>query len=413
MKSTPLLFGLSVAANAALLWTVLRSESSEHRSETKTVAAAVAPAIHESFGEARAGATRSPNAPNDDRGSIMPWKALSSESLAQMVVRLRTAGYPVSTIRALIWGRLNEEMAARRKELMAGMEDTPYWKSQAAFFIDPKMQAAQRQFYQEQMKIVRDLLGPDASDDNEIAQYFRRRQYGNIPSSKAEELQRIAGDYGDLRNQIYATANGMLMPEDREKLTYLDKEMRNDFAAVLTPEELRSYELRSSSTANALRSQLTTFQPTEAEFGALFDAARAVEDKYGSMQGPTTGDQMRQRQEAMNAAAKLALSPERYAEFEQATDPRYSMLNRVAARYNVPPTVVPQVYSIQQDIMKQAGSVPAAERATRMPALIQEAENKIRPLLGDQAFGAYKVYGGQWMQSLQRQPATASSAGSG
>lgn len=413
MKPIALLLGLSVAANAALVWTVLENQPAGKGPETRAAVAAVTstPKKTDGAGDAADPGKVAPQS-SENRASITPWKALGSESLPQMVERLRAAGYPVSAIRALVWGRLNEEMAARRKELMAGMEDPPYWKTQH-FFIDPKVQAAQRQFYQEQMKIVRELLGPDASDDNEIAQYYRRRQYGNIPSSKAEELQRISGDYGDLRNQIYATANGMLMPEDREKLTYLDKEMRNDFAAVLTPEELRSYELRSSSTANALRSQLTTFQPTEAEFGALFDVARAVEDKYGTMQGPVTGDQMRQRQEEMNAAAKQVLSPERYAEFEQATDPRYTMLNRVAARYNVPSSVIPQVYSIQQDIMKQAGSVPAAERATRLPALVQEAEAKIRPLLGDQAFSAYKVYGGQWMQSPQRQPGPAASGRNG
>jgi len=413
MKPIALLLGLSVAANAALVWTVLRSETAGNAPDKAAVTAATPAAAKTAAARGAAGAAETAPDKREGSASITPWKTLGSESLAQMVVRLRTAGYPPSAIRALILGRLNEEMAARRKELMAGMEETPYWKNQAAFFLDPKMQAAQRQYYQEQMKIVRELLGPDASDDNELSQYFRRRQYGNIPASKAEELQKISGDYGDLRNQIYAIANGMLMPEDREKLAYLDKEMRNDFASVLTPEELRAYELRSSTTASALRSQLTTFQPTEAEFGALFDAARSLEDKFGSMQGPMTGDQMRQRQEAMNQAAKLVLSPERYAEFEQATDARYSMLNRVAARYNVPASVVPQVYSIQQDIMKQAGSVPPAERATRLPALIQEAEAKIRPLLGDQAFGAYKVYGGQWMQALQRQNAPAAGGGRG
>lgn len=410
MKSTPLLLGVSLAANAALVWTVLRSESTGNGSATKPVAAAVTSVPNVRGDGAVSNSDRPSLEDRQNRAAITPWKALGAETLTEMVSRLRAAGYPVSAIRALVWGRLNEDMAARRKELMAGVEDVPYWKI-PSFFLDPKIQAAQRQFYQEEMKIVRELLGPDASDDNEIAQYFRRRQYGNIPASKAEELQRIAGDYGDLRNQIYATSNGMLMPEDREKLTYLDKEMRSDFAAVLTPEELRAYELRSSSTAQGLRSQLTTFQPTEAEYGALFDIARAVEDKFGTMQGPSTAEQMRARQEAVNAEARKVLSPERYTAFEQATDPRYSTLNRIAARYNVPPAVVPQVYSIQQDIMQQARNVPAAERATRMPVLVQEAEAKIRPLLGDQAFGAYQVYGGQWMQSLQRPPGGAGGKG--
>lgn len=271
--------------------------------------------------------------------------------------------------------------------------------------FDSKFMMAQREFYQEQTKIAKELLGPDAVDHNELAEYFRRRQYGDLPAEKAEELQKIAGDYGDLRNNIYSEANGMIMPEDREKIAYLEKEMRNDFAEILTPAELENYELRSSATANGLRSQLTTFDPTEAEFRALFHATRAVEEKYGDNQMGMTADQRQQRTAALNEQAKLVLSPERFAQFEQAVDPANSLLNRVVARYDLPVSVVPQVTAVQNEIQQRVATLrqlPASEQTTQAQALQQEATSKLKPLLGDKAFEAYKVYGGQWIDQITR-----------
>jgi hypothetical protein len=324
-----------------------------------------------------------------------------------MVARLRTAGFPPAAIRALVYARLNEQMAEKRKALFGSLKETPFWKVNRPMF-DSKLMMAQREFYQEQSKIAKELLGPDAVEPNEVRDYLRRTQYGDISADKEEKLQRVVGDYGDLRNGVYAEANGMIMPEDREKIAYLEKEMRNDLAEILTPEEMENYELRSSSTANALRSQLTTFQPTEAEFRALFHATRTVEERYGDSQMGSTPEQRQQRAAALNEQAKLALSPERYARFEQATDPANMILNRVVARYQLPETVVPQITAVQKDIQQRSAALrqlPAAEQTQQAQALQQEAVNTLKPLLGDTAYQAYKVYGGQWLDQITR-PAT-------
>src|SRR5690606_38600096 len=128
---------------------------------------------------------------------------LDSADLPDMVAQLRAAGFPPAAIRGIIAARLTERMAAKRKELLSGLEDPPFWKMKRSMF-DPKFMAAQREYYQERSKILKELLGPDAAEDNELNAYFQRRQYGDIPASKAEELQRVASDYGDLRNNIYA-----------------------------------------------------------------------------------------------------------------------------------------------------------------------------------------------------------------
>jgi hypothetical protein len=346
MKLVPLLFGVSLVANASLLLLLNRPAASTHTQPSSPTQ------VERSSASAERSATvaeaKSPDP--SSTATAVSWPELSAASLPDLIARLRAAGFPRSVLRAVASARASEQMAAKRKAILSASEDIPYWKVKRPMF-DAKLMMAQRELYQEQSKLVKEALGADALDDDEMAAFFRKRLYGDISADKEQKLQRVTGDYGDLRNSIYAETNGMLMPEDQEKLAYLEKEMRQDLTEILTPQELENYEFRMSATANELRSQLTTFQPTEAEFRALFQASRAVEEKYGSSQVSMTSDKRQQRTAALNEQAKAILSPERYAAFEQATNPTNSMLNRIVGRYNLPETVVPQVNAVQKDIL--------------------------------------------------------------
>ena len=147
-----------------------------------------------------------------------------------------------------------------------------------------------------QSNLLKQLLGPDGVPGSEEAQAYQHRQFGDLPRGKAERLQSIVHDYSDLRNQVFMTANGVMVPEDREKLAILEKEQRADLEAVLTPQELENYELRSSATANTLRSQLSLFSPTEDEFRAIFKVQQAFDEKYGAANAISGAEQFRERQ---------------------------------------------------------------------------------------------------------------------
>lgn len=411
MKAFPVLLVVSLAINVALLAVVgSRSPLKSGPANTSSIRPAHAPGSEEDNATVSSSAVS--RASDAAAKRVDGWTSLSGGSLAEMVARLRAEGYPVAVIRALVSARVSEEMRPRIRELMAGVPEPEYWAS-ARFVQDPRVTAAQREVYQEYLKTLKDVLGPDAVDDNEINQYRRRRHFGEISPEKAVELQRIAADYAELKNEIYREANGVLMPEDRRQLEYLEKERHADYAKILTPEELERCELRSSSTADALRAQLAAFKPSEEEFRQMFHAAREIEAQFGSLQAPLPAEQARQRQAAVQEKAQALLSPERYDAFKQATDPRYTTLNRIAARYDLPTAVVPEVYAVQQEIQQRARKVNAAERATQLPVLAQEAATRISPLLGDRAFQAYKLYGGQWIENLAKPPARPQSAPAG
>jgi hypothetical protein len=68
----------------------------------------------------------------------------------------------------------------------------------------------------------------------------------NFPREKTDQLQRIASDYRELSEQVYARTDGIIPPEERQKLSVLEQEKAADLATVLTPPELEEYQLRAS-----------------------------------------------------------------------------------------------------------------------------------------------------------------------
>jgi len=340
------------------------------------------------------------------------WTALRSDDLAAEIERLRAEGFPPAVIRSILAAQIRESFAARRKALEAAQADTPFWKNPVR---DPAIAAELRTLSREEDKQLKELLGPDP-DDRTVASL--RRQFGNLPEEKLQQLRRIQDDHDNQRSDIFSNArNGNLLPDEQQKLNALDKTMHADLAAVLTPEELADYDLRSSNTANQLRFNLAAFDASEQEFRALFSLQQAFNDKFGQMYGPASQDEMKARNEAqnqLNADIKAALGDARYADYQRANDYSYRQASQLVARLELPPETANQVYALQQDIQQRAqsirrdGSVPWEDRTQQLTTLADEATAKVSTLLGPRGSEAYKQNGGQWIKNLVPRPAITS-----
>lgn len=412
MKTTLLavLLVLSLAANAALYFQRGSSSAAPGSDEkSASLAAKSGAASTTAAADAPAAAAAKSKAEVDQLTKVRA--LLQTSDVKALIAQLRAAGFSSDLIRAIVAGKVNDQFSARRKALIAGQEEIPFWKTQQRMYMDPKTMSAIREISREQTNLMKELLGPDGMPGNDEMQAYQRRQFGNLSREKLEQLQSISGDYNDLRSQIYAAANGVWLPEDREKLALLEKEQRADMVKVLSPQELEDYDLRSSTTANQLRSQLIAFNPTEAEFRALFKLQQAFDDKYGSGNMIASAEQYRQRQEQQKellAQAQTVLAPDRYDAFKQAVDPNYQMINRIVARMELPATAATQVVTAQQDIMKRATTIrmdqtlTPEQRTTQLSALSQEATTRVTTALGTRGYEAYKQYGGGWMQNIAR-----------
>jgi hypothetical protein len=316
------------------------------------------------------------------------------EDWRAQVDKLQAEGFPPAIIRAILTAQVRESFAARRKALEGAENAAQYWLQPNR---DPATQAALRALAREEQKILKDLLGP--SPENSLAATLRR-QVPELSEDKLDQIAQIRERYDEKRQDLYANVRGSILPDEREKMVALDKAMRNELASVLSPQDLESYELRVSNTANQLRYELTAFDPNEQEFRALFKLKSAFEEQFSGAVGPLAEDQRRARMDAqkvLDENIRAALGAQRYTEYQRATDYNYRTTSQLVARLELPPEATNQVWAVQQDFQQRTRTIPPAERA----ALATEAQAKLTAILTPRGYEAHKQYGGQWLQMLQ------------
>ncbi len=385
--------GVSVTANAVLVNGWL------HR-----LRAAGAPA-----GPAPVAATTATNAtkPIDPE----TWTALDAAGEpADFIARLRAKGYPPALIRAIVRAQLRERFADRWKAIADAIAAQPYYRGQT-WMIDPKISALQRALNRDTNDLLRQLLGPSFNDASEADRANLRRRFGDLAPEKIDALQQISSDYNEMMAEVRDAARSgygtILLPDDRAKLALLEKEMHADVAQVLSADELDAYDLRTSRTSSTLRSSLAPLEPSEQEFLALYKIQKSIDDQYPSPENLSV-DQRRERADALKQLApqiEAALGPDRYAEYQQKTDPNWQQANRFVQQYDLPATATDQLFAIQKDITDRAQAVRKNtssfdQLSTQLASLEQEANARLTAVLGERVLAGYTNSYGYWVRNL-------------
>jgi hypothetical protein len=414
------LLGLSVAANAiivALLWQRAAAPAPFAAGSASVSAPEGTPASRAGVALSNAATSTSPAPVATIAGT--PWSALQSNDLKTLVAHLRAAGFPPKVVAAIVVSAVSERFTAREQDVFYGVDPKEYWKPGGAgggiMLDDPKKREAYDQLWRDRSDMLQSLLGEDWEMQDEESLAYSRRRYGNLSQEKLIALNAIFRGDQDRRRQVVPSGRTPL-PEEAEKLTTLDRQMRDDMAKVLTPAELEQYDLRNGPTANYLRyNSLPGFGPDEAEYRALFGIFQPFVAQYERPYGarPLT----REEQDARDSAAKqlepaiaATLGPERFADWQQAQKPEYRQLNQLVARLDLPIAVARDVAAVQSDIVARAAilrgdaSLAADQRTAQLAALAEEATAKVTAKLGAKGFVAYKEYGGQWVQNLTARP---------
>lgn len=339
------------------------------------------------------------------------WKALvAGDQPADWVQRLRAAGFPDNIVRAIVSAQIRERYAARRAALQKN-DDAQYWSKSWNNWGggDAASRAALRDLWRAERKEIKDALG-DAYADSPEYQRMVQRQFGDLPKDKITALQTITEDYQELTSEIHQSANGVMLPEDREKLAFLEKEKRADLAAVLSPEELQAYELRSSQTASSLRWQLGAFAPSEQEFRSIFALQREFDLQFSNDRRSSNDEAVQKArsdaQTALDAQIKAGIGEARYADYQRAKDHNYQQLAGITERLALPKENAVAVYDLSKDIQKRAQEIRGDKdlkgdaRNEALAALVDEANTKIVASLGERGAEAYKENGGWWLRNI-------------
>lgn len=412
MKLAPALLAISLAANLAgvalfvlrpalappalrgLLGLVTPEEAAERTAVERAATAARA---------AAAAAAAQPPPPL--------WSQLQTDDLRTFVARLRAAGFSPVIIRALVDAVVAERFDPRIKALTRERDATPYWRQPPYLTSGSKILEDLNQIYRERSRLLRDLIGTDAlaygGYDVSAAQ---RRQYGDLPQAKIDLISRVNDDYAEMIGQVRAGMQGVALPEDREKLALLEREKRADLAAILTPAELADYELRASNVTSRLRTPLSIMNADETEFRKIYAALQPFADVlYPSIptSGPVPIDQRREATARANEQLKAVLGPERFADYQRATNSDFQQLYRLTQGETLAPGALIRAHAARTVAAEASTKImndralTAEQRTAALQAVATEARTTLLSNLGPKTGPAY-AQAASWLTHIER-----------
>lgn len=346
------------------------------------------------------------------------WTRLATDDLNVLVARLRAAGFPPTIIRSIIQAEINRRYQERQRTLIEGSADVPYWRASS---LNPGLNSARYEEYlrlqRERSNLQRELFKDPFFATEEVSA-AQRRQYGDLPRAKIETLTRIEADYEEMIAMVRSGANGILLSEDKANLALLAREKRADLAAVLSPAELADYEVRSSPITRLVGSRLGEFRATEAEFRAIFDGQKDINDRFpylsgGGMIGASMAER-RAAEQQVNVRLREQFGPERFADFLRETADDYQQLRRIAQQQNIPVETARRAHHLRDAVAEEStriyndGALSPEQKRTALAALAQDTRAQMINVLGPTAGPAYvKIIEPRWLSRVESGSAVA------
>lgn len=335
--------------------------------------------------------------------------ALQNNDAQTVRDQLRALGFPDDAVRSMVRAIVYRPLVNLQKSFTDAQrrDGNPYLamplgmfsfesltREQRAKFIDASRQAEHD---------VEALVGVDPLD-------ARQNRFSFLGPEKAAKLRDLDRDYSEMRSKLMSDTAGFRVPADDEKMNFLQEEQRRDLANLLTPEEMKEYDLRTSTTANRVRSQLHGFDASEAEYKAIFEAQKALDDRARNVGTGTnlSGQSFADAQKAANEQIHAALGDERYKEYLRNRNPDYQALNAAAKRFDLPPAAVDQAFAARDQTISNAQRIAndttldADQRRAALTNLVTQTRNQLRTSLGEEAADAYMKTNMRWLDEVQR-----------
>lgn len=410
MNAKPILL-LSVAANVVLAAVLLKTATSSKVPSGAAAPPAAAPAATAS---ASAGAA---TAPAEPANVIAPsqqfdWRLVESEDYRKYIANLRSIGCPEETIRDIIIADVNKLYESKRKELAGPKKKFEFWKPAGMMgaMIDPERTEKERALNKEKRELLTDLLGSAPDEKPDILAGAAGQIEAMFDFLPTEKRTKVFDLMQDMQGKMQkAMKNGAPDPEDVQKAM---KETEAAIAAVLTPEEMLDYNLRFSMTANMMRMQLASFEPSEQEFLELFKMRKSYDDEFGvntATLAKTEKEKAEAAKKELDAKVKATLGDERYADYERAQDWNFQAIHRVADKNNLTKNDAIKVYDMKKVAEAEARKLRAdqslskEQRDAALSGIRTETEKGIRAVFGEKAFESYQNQA-HWLKGISPDP---------
>jgi hypothetical protein len=338
------------------------------------------------------------------------WRSIEAEDYRAYIANLRAIGCPEDTIRDIIIADVDKLYARKLAPLRKPTEDFKFWKTGNSF-SDYNNQSdeyykAQREFAKEKRELLKQLLGVDY--EKEISKQWgyppAKDPLENLAPETRDRARGLTEKFSEQQSDIYRKARGHIDSTTQDELRSLRRQLHEDLAKIMGPDELLDYEVRTSDIARNMKyNELQAFDASEEEFRAIFKAKQAAEFLQrgeGKAEPDWQAQYKRERDEL-----KQALGEDRYKEYERAKDGDYQNLMRLAEARGLESTVVDQVYQMRDEAQKAVSrvrsdqSLDADQRAAALAAIRAETEKTVVATLGEKNFKTYKRYA-YWLRNI-------------
>ena len=335
--------------------------------------------------------------------SRFTWYSLEGRDYKTYIANLRTIGCPNETIQDIIIAAVNRDYQAREAALkLRPYQMKPWETAETTNTRDWNKVAQLGELAREKKALLKDLLGIDVPVQAPLILSRQTHEKFDaalqlLPEEKRDAVRAIHEKYWLDSQRLQQRTLGEFDADDRVAYQNIRAERRDALAKLLTPAEFEDLELRISTTASSLRSQLASFAPTENEFREIFRLKREFTEEYNTRGGVDPEDQTINQQRAqasqqVEEQIKAALGPERYAEYQRAQDGNYRRLVQVADQSGLPRDTAVKGYEIQRalaDELQKLRADPNLSKEQRQAAvkdIRSQSEAALQQTLGQDAY---------------------------
>ena len=311
-----------------------------------------------------------------------PWASIEASDLGTYVARLRDAGIPEPTVRHVIEAEVDRRFDGRMRSLKARGRDCRPWEAPPSHPLATlELRRKARRLFREKRALLEGLLGYEVLQ--EVPAWARRpeeEEYDaalpKIPEEKRKRVRSILEAYWEGRDDLEWLSGAPGPSEEALAHERLEAGCRDDLASVLSPIELETFEMATSSLGRMLAELVKGFDPTEGEsramFRALCEAAERVDGKDA----------------VLEESFRTLLGKERYLELERSRTPCFRTLAKITEESGLSREDAVRAHALHDIALEKAAharddtSLSDAERHAALDALITETEQALRALLG-------------------------------
>lgn len=220
-----------------------------------------------------------------------------------------------------------------------------------------------------------------------------------LADEKVARIKKIQNDYKEITEKLSAEfgAGGKNFPGGvnafLRQIALIEREMRADIAALLTPGELEDFLMTESLTGQNLATRLRGAKVTEEQKREVFRVQREFDERYAlvfDVAPPALLERWR-AQQPTHEKIRRTLGDEAFAAWLRPDDPSYAAMRALVEQQNLPVVTASDLWRVKNEWTQRKLEIAAQpglseeQRATMQAALAERTRAQVAGLLGPAA----------------------------